>query len=117
MEPSNNKTLILEKFSVLLSIGLSFLLPLFFLPTTTEFFEFNKMTLLVVGTILLVLMWAMRILLGQKIEFIKSSVDTGLLVFTAVFVLSTLFSLNKNISIFGSQGRWFPSLFGFLCIV
>src|SRR3989338_1029298 len=38
-------------------IVLAFLLPIFFLPTTTEFFEFNKLSLLAVATILGYLAW------------------------------------------------------------
>ena len=117
MENSNNKILILERLSIFINVALGFLLPLFFLPTTTEFFEYNKLALFGVGTVLLVILWALRILLGQKIEVVKSSIDIPLLAFTAIFVLATLFSLNKNISIFGSQGRWFPSLFGIITLI
>ncbi|RJR27969.1 hypothetical protein C4561_00480 [candidate division WWE3 bacterium] len=117
MEISNNKTFILERLSIFINVALGFLMPIFFLPTTTEFFEFNKMALLMTGMVLLVLAWSVRILLGQEIKLVKSTADVPLIVLTGVFVLATLFSLNKNTSIFGSQGRWFPSLFGFLLLV
>ncbi|OGC68660.1 hypothetical protein A2415_02315 [candidate division WWE3 bacterium RIFOXYC1_FULL_39_7] len=117
MENSNNKILILERFSIFINVALGLLLPLFFLPTTTEFFEYNKMALLITATVLMVVLWGIRILLGQKIELVKSALDIPLLAFTAIFILATIFSLNKNTSIFGSQGRWFPSLFGIITLV
>ena len=98
-------------------VALSFLMPVFFLATTSEFFEFNKLMLLTVATILLLLAWTYRIIETKKVNFTKSIVDFPILLFTATIILSTVFSINKTYSIFGSQGRWFPSLFGSLVIV
>jgi len=112
---SNNQNLyIVEKISKLVPILLSFLMPVFFLPITSEFYEFNKFALLLVGTLLLSVLWVIKLVSGQKIELTKSSVDLSLLVLVVVMALSTIFSLNKSVSIYGSQGRWFPGLFPIL---
>ncbi|NMB69802.1 tetratricopeptide repeat protein [candidate division WWE3 bacterium] len=112
---SNNQNLyIVEKISKLIPILLSFLMPVFFLSITSEFFEFNKFALLLIGTLLLSVMWVIKLISGQKIELTKSSVDLSLIVLTIVMALSTIFSLNKSVSIYGSQGRWFPGLFPML---
>ncbi|KKT10230.1 MAG: hypothetical protein UV89_C0024G0001, partial [candidate division WWE3 bacterium GW2011_GWB2_43_22] len=57
-------------------------------------------------TILLAMLWAVRLMTGQKIELAKSIIDFPLVVFTSVYALATVFSMNKTVSIFGSQGRW-----------
>lgn len=117
MNNSNQRVVILEKLSGIIPVALGFLMPVFFLTSTTEFFEFNKLALLIVSTLALILLWTLRLLNGQKIQLSKASVDFPLLLFTAVIILSTIFSVNKTISLYGSQGRWFPSLFGVLTLV
>ena len=97
-------------------IGLSFLMPIFFLSTTSEFYEFNKLMLLAISTILLLLAWTYRIIETKKIGVTKSILDFPMFLFMVSVVLSTIFSINKITSIFGSQGRWFPSLFGAIVI-
>ncbi len=114
MNSNNQNIYIFEKISKLIPVLLSFLIPLFFLPITSEFYEFNKFALFLVGTLLLSLMWVLKLISGQKIEFTKSSIDISLIALTIVMALSTIFSLNKSVSIYGSQGRWFPGLFPML---
>ncbi|KKS31024.1 hypothetical protein A2380_02330 [candidate division WWE3 bacterium RIFOXYB1_FULL_43_24] len=107
MKQNNNLTLILEGISKAIPVYiLPFLVPIFFLPITTEFFELNKLTLIILSTILLTILWAIRLMLGKKIELAKSILDFPLVIFTGVYALSTVFSMNKPVSIFGSQGRW-----------
>ncbi len=117
MSETNNNHIFLEKISRYLVMLVAFLMPLFFLPTTTEFFQFNKLALLTISTILLLVVWAFRIIAGQRMELTKSVIDLPLLAFTGVTILSTIFSLNKDLSLYGGQGRWFPSLFGVLTLV
>jgi O-antigen ligase len=114
MNSNTQNIYIVEKISKLVPILLSFLMPVFFLPITSEFYEFNKFALLLVGTLLLSVLWVIKLVSGQKIELTKSSVDLSLLVLVVVMALSTIFSLNKSVSIYGSQGRWFPGLFPIL---
>ncbi len=112
-----NKISTLNKISNVILISLTFLLPIFFLPTTGEFFEFNKQTLLfgLVGILLIV--WSLNVLAKQKFTITKSIIDLPLLTFLFVVILSTIFAKDKVLSIYGSPGRWFPSLFGYLILV
>lgn len=65
-----------------------FLIPLFFLPLTADFFEFNKMFLLAFGAVLGVLFWALTSSRGEfKIRF--TSFDLPILAFGAVVILSS----------------------------
>ena len=114
----NTKNLnIINKLIDVVIISLSFLVPIFFLPITTDFFEFNKMALLILGSILLSVLWGSKILFTKKLTIASSPLDLPILLSLTVFILSTIFSINKDSSIFGTQGRWFPSLIGFATLV
>lgn len=107
MNKNSNFTVILEAVSKAIPVYiLPFLVPIFFLPLTTEFFEMNKLTLIILCTIILAILWAARLMTDQKLELVKSIIDFPLVIFTAIYALATVFSINKTVSIFGSQGRW-----------
>ena len=112
----NRVSLIVGSLFHYLPVGLAFLMPVFFLTATSEFFEFNKLALLTVSTILLLLAWTYRIVETKKVGITKSIMDFPLFLLLLTTVLSTVFSVNKTVSIFGSQGRWFPSLYGIVII-
>ena len=114
----NTKNLnLISKFIDSTVITLTFLVPIFFLPITTDFFELNKMALLVLGSLILLVLWGIKILLTKKLAISSPPLDLPILLSLAVFILSTIFSINKDASIFGTQGRWFPSLIGFATLV
>lgn len=98
-------------------VALTFAVPLFFLPITVEFFEFNKLVLITMLTVIGTLLWTANALLGQRVSFAKSALDLPLLILAFLMVGSTVFSVDKASSIFGASGRWFPSLFGFFILV
>ncbi len=112
-----NVPALVQKLLEALPLSLAFFVPIFFLPLTTEFFEFNKMALIAVSTALMLVLWAVSMLYKRSVEVVKSPVDVSMLLVLAVVVLSTIFSIHKVSSIFGSQGRWFPSLFGILTLL
>ena len=103
---NNNGTVVLDLLGKLIPVSLAFLVPIFFLVVTSEFFSFNKLALVIVTTILLVFYWATKLLLGQKMGFVKSMLDLPLLTYLLVIALSSFFSISKTDSIFGSMGRW-----------
>ena len=113
-----NKTYTLIKNAPkVISLILAFLMPVFFLPYTSEFFEFNKWALLLAATLILLVITGASIIFTRKFAISKSPVDLSIIIFIAVVILSSIFSLHKASSIFGSYGRWFPSLMGFLTVV
>lgn len=117
METSTNKIYIYEKLSSMLVVALGLLMPLFFLTATTEFFEFNKMMLLTIITLLLILLLGAKVLVGASLQFVKSSLDLPIFIYSVLFFVATLFSVDKTSSVWGGQGRWFPSLFGLIVMV
>ena len=96
---------------------MALLVPIFFLPLTTEFFQFNKLALIFVGTAALLIVWAVKMFLTKKVYVVKTPLNFAFFVLTIAMLLSTIFSINKTTSIYGAQGRWFPGLFGFLGLV
>ena len=64
-------------------IILAGLIPLFFLPFTTDFYEFNKNALLFVTVGLLTILWLLRMALEGKIAFKKTSFDFAALISVA----------------------------------
>ncbi len=117
MQPTIQKSNIFERLSIFVVAALGFLMPTFFLTNTTEFYEFNKLALLTISTLILVGLLTAKVLRGEGINFQKTSIDLSLTLFLITMLLSTLFSIDKTSSIWGSQGRWFPSLFGALVFV
>lgn len=117
MNQVSNQKIILNKILRIIPLIISALMPVFFLPVTTEFFEMNKLALLTVGTIIMVIALIMKIVSGDKIQLVKSTMDLPLWAFGLVMILATVFSINKTASIYGGYGRWFPSLLSFLAML
>ncbi len=66
-----------------------FVLPLFFLPITSDFFEFNKAILLIVITLIGLLLWALSKTRGEfKIRF--TPIDLPVFLFAATMLASSL---------------------------
>ena len=102
------------KWSIYLLV---FLLPLFFLPFSFEAFEFNKQYLLFFLVSLAFLAWlAKMILVDKEIKFKRSPLDLFVLAFLFVAILSAIFSVDKNSSLFGFYGRFSDGLIGLLSL-
>lgn len=101
----------IDKINSKIILSLVFLVPLFFLPITTEFFEFNKLILITIATFLILILWTIRTYNTKVIFTIKSQLNIFLNASLVLIAVSTLFSINKHVSIFGQYQRWFPSLF------
>jgi tetratricopeptide (TPR) repeat protein len=85
--------------------ALAFVLPIFFLPLTTEFYTFNKIALLYFSTALFLLGWAVKVYFAEKITFYKSKLNIPLLGLMAVYLLSTLIQApNKPMSLLSTSG-------------
>ena len=91
--------------------------PLFFLPTTAEFFEFNKFTALLIITVAGLLIWAARMVLEKRAVFTRTPLDVPLLVFTAVVFVASASSIDNFISIIGHPQNLWPSFFPVLTLV
>jgi tetratricopeptide (TPR) repeat protein len=105
-----NVALISTKIIQIGLLLLAFLTPIFFLSTTSEFYSFNKTTLLVVGAFFLFFVWGVKMVAEQKVRITRTPLDIPLLVLLLVFILASIFSVDQVISIYG----WHPTFFGSL---
>src|SRR3989338_7981237 len=101
------------KFAPKIIFGLiiiaAFGLPLFFLPTTSEFFEFNKFGALLAITVIGHLVWTGRMVLEDKTAFTRTPLDIPILVFVAVNFIAAISGIDQYISITGSSGALWPA--------
>lgn len=82
--------------SVLLAV-LLFLFPLFFLPTTQEFFVTNKLFLLAFGVLVLLVLSTNGVVTTRKIAWKKTSFDNLLLLFLVATSVSVVLSAPNKI--------------------
>ncbi len=97
----------------IIQIGLvliAFLTPVFFLTTTSEFYNFNKTTLLIVSSFFLFAVWGAKMVADKKVTITRTPLDVPILIFLSVYILATLFSIDPVISVLG----WHPVFFGSL---
>lgn len=104
MDNKLNLTNLLDKVISWGLVVLVFLIPLFFLPVTSDFYEFNKNALLLLGTGLLLLAWVGKMVLQQKITFKRTAFDLPLLALALVFSASSLLAAaNKWATLWSPQ--------------
>jgi tetratricopeptide (TPR) repeat protein len=80
------------------------LLPLFFLPLTAEFYEFNKNILLFIGTAILLVLWLATFLLKKELRFVQTPLDWGIILIVLTFILANLFASTNKIGAFTAPG-------------
>lgn len=90
----------LTKIITYLTIIFLFLFPLFFLPLTTDFFFFNKLTLLIFFSGFGLLLWLAKIITTQKISLRHTPLTLPLLLLGATYLLTTLLGSPNQIEAF-----------------
>ncbi|TSC90052.1 MAG: putative tpr repeat protein [Parcubacteria group bacterium Gr01-1014_2] len=92
----------LLKYSRLLVYILVFLVPLFFLPWTSEILEFNKQLLIFTLAAASLILYFGQVITDGRLTVRKSFANYAVLIFIAAFLLTLLFSDFRYQSIFGS---------------
>lgn len=90
---------------------LFFITPLIFTSFNSELFEFNKMIFVYLSSILIGFFWGLRMVSEKKIIFKKTFWDMPLIIFYFSIALSTLFSHDIYLSLFGYYSRFNQGLF------
>jgi tetratricopeptide (TPR) repeat protein len=91
------------------------LVPLFYLPFTSEGLEFNKQALLIVLTVTSTLAWLGKMLVERKAELRRSVVNLFVGIYLVVYALSTWMSTNRYMSIVGDNGQEKSGLVTVVC--
>jgi len=92
-------------------------MPLFWLPFSSEAFEFNKGYLLFVLVSIGMLGWLGKMIFqDKKVIFRRTPLDFFVLGFLVVAIVSYWFSKDRISSLLGFYGRFWPSLIGILSL-
>ena len=81
---------------------IALVIPLFFLPTTTEFFEYNKFTAVLILTIVGFLIWSVRMILEKRAIFTRSPLDIPIIILLIVLAISSFASIDQYASFSGT---------------
>ena len=110
-------TKLIDRILVFLISALVLFFPFFFLPLTTEYYEFNKLALLAGALFLSWSLYSLKIFEAKKLVFVRTKLDLPIFLLLLVYVFSTIFSLSPSTSFLGSHGLFHPSLLSFfLCV-
>lgn len=114
----SNRVYILVEFLLnYVPVGLAFLMPIFFITTFTDYFEQGKFVLFLLATIVLSILWVLKLLIRSSVYITKSKLDVPLWIYIVVFSLSSFLSVNQLDSLYGSQIKWVPSLLALITFV
>ncbi len=89
---------------------LFFFVPIIWLPVTSELFEFNKMILTYLLTVVVLAAWLLKSLSDKRFQLTRTALDIPIALFLVANILSTIFSLDPHTSLFGYYGRWHGGL-------
>lgn len=84
--------------------GLVFLMPLFFLPITSDFFNINKIALLITLTLILLILWGLQKLQQREFSFRTNPLDLPNLLFAATLVASAFVATFNKLDAFVFPG-------------
>lgn len=105
------------KFLRLVPFVLGFLVPLFFLPTTVDYFALNKYYLIVVIGTLSLLAWCVRSLVRGKLSFTASPALLPLVILVIANIVSSVWlSSTPHNSLFGQTSLFFFMLIIFVTV-
>src|SRR3989344_3215856 len=90
--------------------ALVFFVPLILTPLNYELFEYNKMMLTYLLTIMIVGSWAITMIVQKKWLLFRTPFDIPLGLFVLSQILSTIFSIDPNVSWWGYYSRFHEGL-------
>ena len=85
-------------------VALAFLTPLFFLPITTNFYDFNKNAFLVLITAILLIAWVAKMILTKEVRFKWTAFGLPVLALSTAFLLSVVFTHSNKFEAILSPG-------------
>lgn len=95
------------------------LFPIAYTTSTTEFTEYAKFNLVLLTAALLVLLWGVRVLVSRKVSVLKTPFNAAFVLVILALVLTTIFSVSPDTSLFGQFNVWhftLPEVLAFMII-
>lgn len=105
----------LQKVIFYLYCALFILVPLVLWPYTSEVFEFNKMVVTYIFTVLITATWLIRSVKEERFILRRTILDIPLLIFLASQTISTILSIDPTNSFFGYYSRFNGGLLSSIC--
>lgn len=108
-----------DKVVILLGTVFFFLLPSFYLTSTTEFTEYPKLVLTLFFAVSLLAAWGVKVLVARRITIVKTPFNLSLILLVIAVLLSTIFSVSQFVSLYGQFNVWhftLPELVAFVMI-
>src|SRR3989344_5328746 len=96
----------INKAIEILFYGLFITVPLAMHPKTNELFEFNKMWLVFIYSLLLFFLWCSKMIIQKRFEVRRTPFDIPLLLFLLSQIISTVISLDAHTSFWGYYSRF-----------
>ncbi len=91
--------------------------PLAMHPATSELFEFNKMWLVYIYSLVILFLWGTKMIVQHKFEVRRTFFDIPILLFLLSQFIATIFSLDTHTSFWGYYSRFNGGFLSSLCYV
>jgi tetratricopeptide (TPR) repeat protein len=92
---------LISNINTLIIFLLVALLPIFFTPFTTEYFDTGKFILLGIAVLLMIFFWGLKLVTESRISIVKTPLDILLLIYLVIAVASTVLSPTPNPALYG----------------
>ena len=115
--PEQDPEAIWDKIIRAFIYGLTFLLPLLFTPWTFEPLELSKQILLFVLTAAGLIVWVLKVLVLRTFRFVKTPLDLPIVIFLAIYLLASIFSVDRVGSFLGFYGSFHGNFFQILFLI
>ena len=83
-----------------------FFVPLVLHPETSELFEFNKLWITYILSLVILTAWISKMLIKRQFKIQRTPLDIPIILFLLSQVISTVFSLDRHISLWGYYSRF-----------
>ncbi len=94
-----------------------FLVPLALTSDTSELFEFNKLWVTYILTLVIALAWFTKMVIRKKFSIQKTPLDIPIALFLVSEIISTFLSMDMHVSLWGYYSRFNGGLFSILSYV
>jgi tetratricopeptide (TPR) repeat protein len=97
---------ILNKIIEFSFYSIVFLVPLVLMPDTSELFEFNKLWLTFILSLVILTAWISKMLIKKQFKIQRTPLDIPIVLFLLSQVIATVFSIDRHVSLWGYYSRF-----------
>lgn len=108
---SLSKIIIVGTLTVLI-----YALPWIFTVLTEEYYEIAKNSLLLIGIAVLVMVWGVTTIIKKRVSVYKTPIDLAMVAIISVAILSTIFAINQDTSVWGYHMRMTGGLISYILL-